>query len=129
MSQKEKEAPKKGKGHHFPNHLFINMDQEEVDEIPPEINGKKLYKIKTTKNKFCDDTRDERYIVMRNSSKNTFPGITKTEYCQDIYVCPNMKCPCMDFSTGKLHNQMHWKTFLGDGNKKACEMHVIIIQF
>ena len=54
------------------------MDPEEVDEIPTETNGKKLYKIKTTTNKFCDDTRDDRYFVMRNSSKTTFPGITKT---------------------------------------------------
>ena len=23
---------------------------------------------------------------------------------------------------GKLPNQMHWKTFLGDGNKKVCEI-------
>ena len=52
MSQKEEEEPKKGKGHHFPIHLFINMDQEEVDEIPPEINGKKLYKIKKQRTNF-----------------------------------------------------------------------------
>ena len=98
------------------------MDPEEVDEIPPEINDKKLYKIKTKKDKFCYDTRDDRYIVMRNSSENKFPGITKKGYCQGNYVCPNNKCPFMDFSTGKHPNKMHWKTFLGDGNKKVCEI-------
>ena len=98
------------------------MDPEEVDEIPPEINGKKLYKIKTTKDKFYDDTRDDRYFVMRNSSKNTFPGITKTGCNQGNYVCPNKKGPFIDFSLGNLPNQMHWKTFLGESKKTVCEI-------
>ena len=42
MSQKEEEEPKKSKGHHFPNNLFVNMDPEDVDEIPPEINGQEI---------------------------------------------------------------------------------------
>ena len=53
MSQKEEKESKRGMDHHFPTHLLINMDPEDVDEIPTEINAKKLYKIKTTKDKFC----------------------------------------------------------------------------
>ena len=40
-------------------------------------------------------------LLCEISSKNRFPGITKTGYCQGNYVCPNKKCPFMDFSTGK----------------------------
>ena len=45
------------------------MDPEEVDEIPSEIKGKKLHKIKTSKDKFGDYTTDDRYFVMRGSKK------------------------------------------------------------
>ena len=40
LSQKEEEQPRRGKGHCLPTHLFINMDPEEVDEIPAETDGK-----------------------------------------------------------------------------------------
>ena len=33
----------------------------------------------------------------------------------------------MDFSTGKLPTQMHWKAFLGDGYKKFVK-YVVIMQ-
>ena len=49
MSHKEEEEPKRVRAIIFPNHLFVNRDQEEVDEIPPEINGKKLYQDQNNK--------------------------------------------------------------------------------
>ena len=53
-------------------------------------------------NIFFDNTRDDRYFVMRNSSKTTFPSITKRGYCQGNWVCPNKKCPFTDSLTGNF---------------------------
>ena len=56
---------KKGVG--FPIHLFNDMEPEEVDKVPGEINHKCWYRMKSTMKDYLEKSSDKRHFLMRTS--------------------------------------------------------------
>ena len=56
----------------FPMHLFLKMEAEWVDELPHDINGFKLYKIKCSPQEWVQKSQDLRYFKMKYIKKKGF---------------------------------------------------------
>ena len=61
-------------GKRFSVWLYRGMVAEEVEKVPQDINGMKLYKIPASDDTWCDLTADCRYFVMQTSSRSTLFG-------------------------------------------------------
>ena len=70
-----------------------------VDEIPWNINGNVIYKIKCTERNYIDKYQDGHWFTLRNSSRNDLNGNRSTGKCQGSYICKNperSKLQCAD---------------------------------
>ena len=90
--QQDEAVPKINKGNYFPMQLFSELEPVEVDQIPPEIDGMKWYKIKCTSADYAQKTSDRRWFVNRTSSRVNFSGIRKIGKCLGSFVCHNPQC-------------------------------------
>ena len=75
------EIPKIKHGKYFPIHLFDNMQPEEVEYIPGNIDGMKLYRIQATKQNWTRLTSDLCYFTITSSSKAGYHGKWKIGTC------------------------------------------------
>ena len=91
----------------FPMHLFSDVTPEEVDFLPPEINGLKMYKIKCTTANYSARCSDRRWFQMRTSSRVGFNGIRKIGKCAGSYVCQYNNCSFL--STEGRKNEANFK--------------------
>ena len=64
-----KSQPILGRGNYFPIHLYDNTEPEKVDELPPDIDGMKVYEVHTTPENWKEDTRDRCYFVLSTANK------------------------------------------------------------
>ena len=70
-----------------------------VDEIPWDINGHIIYKIKCTEKTYYDKYEDGRWFTLKNSHQNGLNGNRSTRRCQGSYIYhyPDCsKCSCED---------------------------------
>ena len=83
-----------GKGRNFPKYLFHEVAEEEVRELPGDIDGKKIYLIKIDKeSSFAEAVRDKRYFSMSYSKvKGAVPLRRRGGKCQGGFACPNSSC-------------------------------------
>ena len=51
-------------------HLFINTEAECVDELPHDINGFKLYKIKCSPQEWVQQNQDLWYFKMKGANRD-----------------------------------------------------------
>ena len=72
--------------------MFSEMGPIEVDQLPPEIDGMKWYKIKCTSENYALKTGDRRWFVNRTSSRVNFDGIRKVRKCLGSFVCHHPSC-------------------------------------
>ena len=86
------EIPEIKRGKYFPIYLFDNIQPEEVEYIPGDIDGMRLYRIQATKQNWTRLTRDLHYFTMTSSSKAEYHGKWKIGTCQGSWVCQNTKC-------------------------------------
>ena len=63
-----------------------------VEEIPWNINGNIIYKIKCTEKNYIDKYQDGHWFTLRNSSRNDLNGNRSTGKCQGSYICKNPDC-------------------------------------
>ena len=75
----------------FPTHLYLD-EPLEVESIPPNINGLKLYKVKASINTYNAKTTDRHWFRMRTSSCSGLNGKRKTGKCHGSYICNNPEC-------------------------------------
>ena len=61
----------------FPMHLFLKMEAKWVDELPRDINGFKLYKIKCSPQEWVQKSQDLRYFKMNTSRRKDLIGMRK----------------------------------------------------
>ena len=76
LSEKEIQDTLKNikQGKRFPVWLYRGMVAEEVEKVPQDINGMKLYKIPASDDTWGDLTADCQYFVMQTSSRSTLFG-------------------------------------------------------
>ena len=79
-------------GKSFPTWIFQEQDAEIVLAIPDLPDGKKLYKIYTSNDKWDEVTSDLRFFDMKTSSRSRYNGVYKVGKCLGSWICPNRSC-------------------------------------
>ena len=85
----------------FPMHLFINTEAECIDELPHDINGFKLYKIKCSPQEWVQKSQDLRYFKMNTSRRKELIGTRKVGRCLVGLYCMSADCPFKHSAGGK----------------------------
>ena len=85
----------------FPMHLFINTEAECVDELPHDINGFKLYKIKCSPQEWVQKSQDLRYFKMNILRRKELIGTRKVGRCLGGLYCMSANCPFKCSAGGK----------------------------
>ena len=75
----------------FPTYLCTQQPVV-VDEIPPDIDGFQLSKIKVNQHNYNTKTADHRWFIMRTSSNISLNVKQKTVKCGGPFVCNNRDC-------------------------------------
>ena len=65
----------------FPMDSFLKTEAEWVDELPHDINGFKLYKIKCSPQEWVQKSQDLRYFKMNTSKRKELIGTRKVGRC------------------------------------------------
>ena len=102
--------------------MFDNMEPEEVEYIPGDIDGLKLYQLEVTNQNWTRLTSDLHYFTMTSSSKVGYHGKWKIGTCQGSWVCENKKCCFQSTSAENQPNRVNWKTVHGQKNLKMCSI-------
>ena len=63
-----------------------------IDEIPWDINGNIIYKIKCTEKTYYDKYEDGHWFTLKNSLRNGLNGKGSTGRCQGSYICHYPDC-------------------------------------
>lgn len=93
----------------FPIHLFRNVEPEWVDSIPPDIDGKKFYQIRTDIQTFNAKARDMHHFKMNTSKTGTNTIKRKTGHCQGNLFCPNPQCTFLKTNKNNVENMSQWQ--------------------
>ena len=100
----------------FPMHLFLKMEAEWVDELPHDINGFKLYKIKCSLQIWVQKSQDLRYSKMNTLRRKDLIGTRKVRrYIRSLY-CMSTNCPFKHSVEGKLNTM----NFQNVSRHKVC---------
>ena len=91
----------------FPMHVFLKTEAEWVDELPHDINGFKLYKIKCSPQEWVQKSQDLRYFKM-NPSRRKDLGTRKFGRCIKSLYCMSANCPFKHSTEGKS-NMMNFQ--------------------
>ena len=77
----------------FPMHLFINTEAECVDELPHDIDGFKLYKIKCSPQEWVQKSQDLQYFKMNTPRRKELIGTRKVGRCLGSLYCMSANYP------------------------------------
>ena len=89
-------------------HLFINIEAECVGELPHDINGFKLYKIKCSPQEWVQKSQDWRYFKMNTLRRKELIGTGKVGRCLGGLYCLSADCP-FKHSAGGKSNMMNFQ--------------------
>ena len=64
-----------------------------VEDIPWDINGDIVYKVKCTEENWIEKYEDGRWFFLRNSTRNGLKGYRKTGKCLGSFICKEGDCP------------------------------------
>ena len=107
-NQDGQNIPQVGRGKYFPLYRFDSMIPEEIDVIPPDIDGWKFYKVPATLENWTTVTSDMRHFLMRTSSKKNYHGRRKVGICKGSLVCPNKHCGFISTSHNNQRNRINF---------------------
>ena len=97
-------------------HLFINTEAECVDELPHDIDGFKLYKIKCSPQEWVQKSQDLQYFKMNTSRSKELIGTRKAGRCLGSLYCMSANCPFKHSAEGQS-NMMNFENVSGH---KVC---------
>ena len=100
----------------FPMHLFINTEAESVDELPHDIDGFKLYKIKCSPQEWVQKSQDLQYFKMNTSRRKELIGTRKVGRCLGSLFCTSANCPFKYSAEG----QSNMTNFQNVSGQKVC---------
>ena len=100
----------------FPMHLFINTEAECVDELPHDIDGFKLYKIKCSPQEWVQKSQDLWYFKMNTLRRKELIGTQKVGRCLGSLYCMSANCPFKHSAEG----QSNMTNFQNVSSHKVC---------
>ena len=92
----------------FPMHLFLMMEAECVDELPHDINGFKLYKIKCSPQVWVQKSQYLRYFKMNTLRRKELIETRKVGRCLGSLYWMSADCPFKHSAEGKS-NMMNFQ--------------------
>ena len=107
-NQDGQNIPQVGRGKYFPLYRFENLQPEEVESIPEDLDGWKFYQVPANNDNWTSVTSDRRHFLMRTSSKKNYHGRRKVGICRGSLVCPNMRCSFISTSHEKQRNRINF---------------------
>ena len=96
--------------------LFVKTAVEWVDQLPHDIDGFKLYKIKCSPQEWVQKSQDLRYFKMHISRRKDLVGTRKVGRCIRSLYCASYDCPFKHSTEGKLNTT----NFQNVGRHKVC---------
>ena len=102
--------------------LYRGMVAEEVEKVPQDINGMKLYKIPASDDTWGNLTADCQYFVMHTLSRSTLFRTQKIGKCHGSWVCPNDDCNFRKTSENYQPNYVNWTTIGNNRHMKICKI-------
>ena len=117
-TSKHPESPHNNTGDElqFPMHLFVKSEAECVDELPHDIDGFKLYKIKCSQQEWVEKTQDLWHFKMNTSRRKDLIGTRKVGRCLGSLYCMSANCPFKHSAEG-TPNTMNFQNVSGH---KVC---------
>ena len=109
-----------GRGKAFPIWAYHDILPQQVSQIPFDIDGMKMYKIKTDEDNWLRVTTDRRYFNMLSSNRNGFEGYVKIGTCMGAWVCTNPICTFRSTSHGQQANKVSFRVIKGKKHVKEC---------
>ena len=115
----------------FPMHLFVKSEAECVDELPHDIDGLKLYKMKCSQQEWVEKRQDLWQFKMNMSRRKDLIGTRKVRRCQGSLYCMSSNCPFKHSAEGQS-NMMNFQNVSGHkvcfscrsiASRKWCEAH------
>ena len=118
----------------FPMHLCLKMEAEWVNEVPHDINGFKLHKIKCSPQEWVQKSQDLRYFKMNTLRRKELTETRKVGRCIRSLFCMSADCPFKHSAEGKLNtrnfqNVSRHKVCFSCGNvasRKWCGAHKMV---
>ena len=95
---------------------MAKAEVKEVEEIPWDISGDIVYKVKCTEANYISTYRDGRWFKLKNSDRKGLNGYRKTGTCQGSLICARPDCPKL--TAENIVNTIDFKR-IGD-NMFAC---------
>ncbi|MCG8623656.1 MAG: hypothetical protein MJE68_16890, partial [Proteobacteria bacterium] len=86
----------------FPEEIFTDVEPEEVERVPYNINGNHSYIIRNISKKWHKAQEDGRWWEMHTSTVRRRRLTRKIGKCYGSYICQNDECP--KFKSGKGRN-------------------------
>ena len=100
----------------FPIHLFVRSEAECVDQLPHDIDGFKLYKIKCSQQEWVEKSQDLQYFKMNTLRRKDLIGTRKVGRCLGSLYCMSAHCPFKCSAEGQP-NTMNFQNVSGH---KVC---------
>ena len=104
----------------FPTHLFVKKAAELVDDLPHNIDGFKLDKIKCSPQEWVQKSQDLRYFKIHSLRGNDLIGTRKVGRCIRNLYCAFHDCPFKLSAEGK-RNTTNFQNV--DGHKICFSCH------
>ena len=98
--------PKIGRGKSFDLSIYENITPEQVDTLPHDIDGIKMYCININDDEdYKKKYQDGRYFKLTNTTRKGFDGDMKIGTCMGNYECENPECSYLKESGQPNHHQ------------------------
>ena len=81
------------RGKPFPTWYFRDFPIKRTAELPKDIDGLQLYKIKAERNEWLKLTSDNRHFFIMTTTHTGYIGEVRIGTCMGSYICRNPKCP------------------------------------
>ena len=108
------------RGKPFPTWYFRDFPIKCAAELPKNIDGLQLYKIKAGRNEWQKLTSDNRHFLIMTTTRSGYIGELRIGTCMGSYVCRNPNCPFVLTSQNHAPNKVSWRIPRGRRGVRIC---------
>ena len=97
------------RGKPFPTWYFRDFLVKHVAELPKDVDGLQLYKIKAGRDEWLKLTSDNRHFLIMTTTRSGYVGELRIRTCMGSYICRNPNCPFVLTSCNHAPNKVSWR--------------------
>ena len=114
----------KGGDVQLPTHLFTWITPEWVEYLPGDIDGMKIFKIKSLPNDRVERTHDLRHFKMHSSRRKGLLGMRMVGRCIGNLYSSFIECPFIVLAGAKSNN-LHFQNV--EGHKICVAVNILLL--